>query len=82
MSDRRAGKRPRRDYEVKSKRLNKLGEEAIVKRILEESTRRFAPTKPIVRAMADKLLHERGGNSVGKNRVDNFVKRTPEIRTR
>ncbi|KAI1676274.1 DDE superfamily endonuclease [Pyrenophora tritici-repentis] len=32
--------------------------------------------------MADKLLHERGGNPVGKNWVDNFVKRTPELRTR
>ncbi|KAK1913715.1 hypothetical protein P3342_006958 [Pyrenophora teres f. teres] len=32
--------------------------------------------------MADKLLHERAGNPVGKNWVDNFVKRTPELRTR
>jgi len=32
--------------------------------------------------MADKLLRARGGNPVGKNWVDNFVKRTPELRTR
>ena len=37
LSDRRAGKRPRRDCEANSKRLNKLEEEAIVKRILKES---------------------------------------------
>ena len=45
LSDRRAGKRSRRDCEANSKRLNKLEEEAIVKRILEESARGFAPTK-------------------------------------
>ena len=32
--------------------------------------------------MADKLLRSRGSNPVGKNWVDNFVKRTPELRTR
>jgi len=82
LSHRCAGKPSRRDCEPKSKRLNKLEEEAIVKRILEESARGFAPTKADVRVMADKLLHERAGNPVGKNWVDNFVKRTPELRTR
>jgi hypothetical protein len=82
LSYRRAGRRPRRDCEPKSKRLNKLEEETIVRRILEESARGFAPTKPDVRAMADKLLHERESNPTGKNWVDNFVKRTPELRTR
>jgi hypothetical protein len=82
LSDRRAGKRPRRDCEANSKRLNKLEEEAVVERILEESARGFAPTKADVQAMADKLLHERASNPVGKNWVDNFVKRTPELRTR
>ena len=32
--------------------------------------------------MADKLLEERAGNPIGKNWVDNFVKRTPELCTR
>ncbi|KAB2098606.1 hypothetical protein AG0111_0g13141 [Alternaria gaisen] len=32
--------------------------------------------------MADKLLQERESNPVGKNWVDNFIKRTPELRTR
>ena len=32
--------------------------------------------------MADRLLRERGGNPTGKNWVDNFIKRTPELRTR
>ena len=82
LSDRRAGKRSRRDCEPNSKRLNKLEEEAIIRRILEESARGFAPTKAEVRAMANKLLEERGSNPIGKNWVDNFVKRTAELRTR
>jgi hypothetical protein len=82
VQDRRAGKPSRRDCELNSKRLNKLEEEAIVERILEESARGFAPTKADVRAMADKLLQERESNPTGKNWVDNFVKRTPELRTR
>jgi hypothetical protein len=32
--------------------------------------------------MADRLLRERGGKPTGKNWVDNFIKRTPELRTR
>jgi hypothetical protein len=82
LSHRRAGRRPRRDCEANSKRMDNLEEEAIVRRILEESTRGFAPSKADVRAMANKLLEERGGKPVGKNWVDNFVKRTPELRTR
>ena len=35
-----------------------------------------------MRDMADRLLRERGSGPVGKNWVDNFVKRTPELRTR
>ena len=67
LSDRRAGKRSRRDCEANLRRLDKLEEEAIVERILEESARGFAPTKADVRGIADKLLHERAGNPVGKN---------------
>jgi hypothetical protein len=62
--------------------MHKLEEEAIVQRVLNDSARGFAPTKAAVRDMADRLLSERGGKPVGKNWVDNFVKRTPELRTR
>ena len=82
LKQRRAGRRLRRDCEANAKHFNNLEEDAIVRRILEESTRGFAPTKAGVGAMADKLLLERGSKPVGKNWVDNFVKRTPELRTR
>ena len=32
--------------------------------------------------MADRLLRERGEKPVGKNWVDNFIKRTPKLRKR
>jgi hypothetical protein len=79
---RRDGKRPQRDCEPKSKRLTKLEEEAIVQRILEEGLRGIPPSKAHVQDMADRLLRERGGKPTGKNWVDNFIKRTPELRTR
>ena len=67
LQRRDAGTRFRRDCEANSKRLNKVEEEAIVERILEESARGFAPTKADVRAIADKLLYERRSNPVSKN---------------
>lgn len=82
LANRRAGIRQRRDCAPPAKRLNKLEEEVIVTCILEESARGFAPIKAVVRVMANKLLHERGSNPVGKNWVDEFVKRTPELCTR
>jgi hypothetical protein len=82
LVDRRAGKRPRHDCEPNTKRLTKLEEKVIVERILEESERGIPSSKADVRDMADKLLRERGGKEVGKNWVDRFIQRTPELRTR
>jgi hypothetical protein len=79
---RRDRKRPQRDYELKSKRLIKLEEEVIIQRILEESLRGIPPSKAHVQDIADRLLRERGRKPTGKNWVDNFIKRTPELRTR
>jgi hypothetical protein len=62
--------------------LTKLEEEAIVHRILDEVLRGVPPSKANVRDMADRLLRDRGGKPTGKNWVDNFIKRTPELRTR
>ena len=79
---RRDGTRSRRDCEPNQKRLTKLEEEAVILRILEESDRGLPSSKADVRDMADKLLRERGGDAVGKNWVDRFIERTPELRTR
>ena len=67
LVDRSAGKRMRRDCEANLKRLTKLEEEAIVQRVLEQSTQGLAPSRSIVREMADRLLRSRGSNPVGKN---------------
>jgi hypothetical protein len=79
---RRGGQHSRRDCEPNSKVLTKLEEEVIVQRILEENLRGVPPSKLHVRDMADRLLRDRGGEPVGKNWVDRFIKRTPELRTR
>jgi hypothetical protein len=79
---RRAGQRSQRDCEPNSKRLTELEEEVIIQRILDESLRGVPPSKANVRDMADRLLRERGGKPTSKNWVDNFIKRTPELRTR
>ena len=79
---RRDGKPSRRDCEPNSKSLTKLEEEVIIQRILEESLRGIPPSKLHVRDMADRLLRERGRKPIGKNWVDNFIKRTPKLRTR
>ena len=53
-----------------------------MQRILKESLRRTPLSKAHVQDMADRLLRERGGKPTGKNWVNNFIKRTPELRTR
>jgi hypothetical protein len=53
-----------------------------VHRVLDESLRGVPPSKAHVRDMADRLLRERSRKPTGKNWVNNFIKRTPELRTR
>jgi hypothetical protein len=62
--------------------MTKLEEEVIARRILDDTLRGIPVSKADVRDMADSLLKDRGGKPVGKNWVDNFIKRIPELRTR
>jgi hypothetical protein len=82
LQARRAGIQPRRDCQPNSKKLIKAEEEAIIKHILQLDSRGFAPTRDMVRDMANNLLNERGGKPAGKNWPDNFIKRTPALKTR
>ena len=77
----RAGILPKRDCEPKSKKLTKLEETVIYNYIIDLDERGFAPTLNAVRAMADRLLGERGGSLVGINWPITFVNRTPGIKT-
>ena len=79
---RRDGKPCRRDYEPNCKRLTKLEEEAITQRIIVEAKRGLPCGRDDVRDMANRLLRERAGEEVGKNWVDRFIQRNPELRTR
>jgi hypothetical protein len=67
LRDRRQGALPRRDREPNLKKLSKLEEEALVRRILELDTREIPASKAIVRDMANDLLAERGGEPVSKH---------------
>jgi hypothetical protein len=71
----------RRDCEPNSKKLAKLEESVIVQHILDLDSRGFPPSLFAVREMANKLLAERAAGQVGKNWPENFVKRTPELKT-
>ncbi|NWN33333.1 hypothetical protein GY663_29550 [Klebsiella michiganensis] len=51
-------------------------------RVIVEAERGLPCGKDDVRDMANRLLRERGGKEVGKNWVDRFVQRNPELRTR
>jgi hypothetical protein len=64
------------------KHLTKLEEEVILQSVLDASLHGLPPTKALVQDMADKLLREQGGKPVGKHWVDNFIKRTPELKKR
>lgn len=67
LRDRRQVALPRRNREPNSKNLSKLHKKALVLRILELDTRRISATKVMVRDMANDLLAERSGESVGKH---------------
>jgi hypothetical protein len=79
---RRAGKPPRRETEPGSKNLDKLEEQAIVRRIIELDIRGIGAIRALVRDMANDLRAARGKEPVGKNWVDRFKTRTDEIKLR
>jgi hypothetical protein len=78
---RRAGTQSRRDCQPNSKKLTKIEEDVIVERILDRDSRGWAFTKKGIEEMANTLLAERGGGVVGKNWVDNFIKRQSRLKT-
>jgi hypothetical protein len=82
LSRRRAGTTSRRDCEANSKRLTKQEEVVIVQHILDLDSRGFAPKLVFVRDMANQLLAERSARPVGVKWPENFVRRTPELKTR
>ena len=56
LRGRLAGRRPQHDYETTPRSLTLLKEEAIVKRVLNNSNCRILPTKAYVQDMANRLL--------------------------
>jgi DDE superfamily endonuclease len=79
---RRAGIPSRRDCTPKLKKLTDLEESVIIQHILDLDMRGFSPKLSAVKDMANKLLAVRGKGKVGILWPSNFVKRSPELRTR
>lgn len=62
--------------------MQKLEEEAIVEVITRLGERALALLGDTIQDMADNIQRERGEMSIGKNKVQNFIKQTRELRTR
>ena len=54
----------------------------IVRHILDLDSRAFPPRISAVEDMANRILGSRNGGRVGKNWTSNFVRQTPELKTR
>lgn len=67
LRQRRAGKPSRRDCKPNSKKLDKLEEGAMVRRILELDQGWIGAVRDMARDTANDLLVERGGGTVGKH---------------
>ena len=77
---RRAGKPSRRNCKPNSKRPDKLEEGAQVRRKFQIDQRGMGAKRDMMLDMTNDLLADRGGGAVGKHWVDNFKKRTPEVK--
>lgn len=72
--------RPSNEQIQPAQRLSRDQEEDIVKWILRQEKLGYAPTGSFVRSLVTSLLVENGDTKpLGKNWVDNFKKRHPEI---
>jgi len=82
LHDRIHGKSSRRDCEPNSKKLIKLEETVIIQHILDLDLRGFAPKLSAVIDIANKLLTVWNSGRVRIKWPSNFVKRSPELKTR
>lgn len=82
LTTRQQGTRSRRDSRPKSAKLTTLEEETVVEYVLDLDARLYPPRMSEVKDMADRLLKDRGEESVGRAWTSNFIKRQPELRTR
>ena len=82
LKRRRDGIPSRRDCTPNSRKLTATEEIVITERVLDLDSRGFPPRLRTVEDMANKLLADRAGGKVGVKWASNFVKRTPQLKTR
>ncbi len=66
---------------IKMTKLISSKEAAIVRHVLDLDSREFSPTKALLHNMTDKLIETHSGKPIGINWLDNFLKRTLELKT-
>ena len=77
------GRVSRRDIQKKNQRLTEVQEEDLVQWILSEEIAGRAPTKNVIRSMAQLVIQEAGQTKpLGINWVDKFIKRHKEIKAK
>jgi hypothetical protein len=81
LGDRHRGMASRRVTHPNRSNLTKSEEDSLVARIRDLSLRGFAPSHAEVRSMANQLLAVRGGTCVGRNWVERFISRQPQIKS-
>ncbi|QIX00721.1 hypothetical protein AMS68_006238 [Peltaster fructicola] len=76
------GRASRRDSIANHRNLTPTEEQMLLQKILDMDRRGFSPTHPQITEMASTILRARTGKSVGKRWSMNFVRRSPQLRTR
>ena len=76
------GTASREDYTPYNKKLTKIEEEALIKDVLKLDDQGLSPSLALVKDMANTIHHARGGQGVGTNWTQRFIKRTPALSTR
>jgi hypothetical protein len=82
LSDRRAGRPPRRDTTPSLRKLPQSEETVIVQHVLDLDARGFPPRLAAIADMANSLRAERHMDQVGVNWACAFVKRRPELKVK
>ena len=73
------GRQPRDAILANGRSLDNDEEQTLTKQILDLASRGYPPRKQIVEDTANMLRRLRGKKPVGKNWVNNYVSRTPEV---
>ncbi|RFN50199.1 fot5 transposase [Fusarium flagelliforme] len=82
LSNRKKGKKPRREIMSNLRKLSKLEEETVLQYALNQDSQGFPCQLSIIEDIANRLLANRNAPPVGKHWANNFINRQPELKSR